>query len=207
MTKIQNIKSFCNLKSGFRVSGLGFRVFRAARGFTMVEVVIMLAIIILISSGVLVSFPSTLGTISTQVSAQRLALALRQAQNQALAVRTVEGPDGPVVPKAVGIRIDLASPTNFLSFADMNLNKIYDPLDIIILETDFEREVRVVEILDETGRNQSVINIVFVTPTADMNIFNEADTIGQSAAIGLRSAGGELTRRVLINISGQISIE
>lgn len=173
----------------------------------MVEVVIMLAIITLISSAVLVSFPSTLGSISTQISAQRFALALRQAQNQALAVRTVEGPEGPIIPRAVGVHADLVAPGGFFSFADTNEDHIYDSSDIVIQEFVFERGVQVVDIFDEGGRNQDVINIVFTTPSAETTLYNESDSIGQFASIGVQSPGGELIRRVRIHITGQISIE
>ncbi|MBI2639788.1 MAG: hypothetical protein HYW90_02760 [Candidatus Sungbacteria bacterium] len=186
---------------------LPFAFERERTGFTMVEIVIMLAIITLISSAVLVSFPSTLGSISTQISAQRFALALRQTQNQALAVRTVEGPEGPIIPRAVGIHADLTAPGVFFSFADLNVNHIYDASDIIIQEFGFDRGVRIVDIFDDGGRSQGAINIVFTTPSAETTLYNESDSIGQFVSVGVQAPGGELMRRVRIHITGQISIE
>jgi len=85
----------------------------------MVEVVIMLGIIVIVSAVVLANFPGVSASINLQRSVQQLALWFRQAQNQALAVRQVQGPFGPVVPPGVGVYISTADPTHYIIFADI----------------------------------------------------------------------------------------
>lgn len=184
------------------------RVFRAGAGFTMVEVVIMFAIVAIVASIVLVSFPSISGNINVQRTAQRFALSLRQAQSQALAVRVVEGQSGPVVPTAVGVYLTTTLPTTYIFFADMNLNRRYDSgSDIIIESVVMERGVRLIELLDESSGSQSVVNIVFTTPTAEATIYNASGSIGQSARARFQAVSGGLVRSVVARTSGQIAVE
>lgn len=177
-------------------------------GFTMVEVVLMLGIIVFISSIVLANFPSVSGSINVQKTAQGFALNLRRVQNQALAVRAVQGPSGPVVPPAVGINITTAAQTTYIMFADMNTNRVYDAASDIIIETvSVESRARLFELRDELNNPQTVINIVFTAPTADATIYNVSTSIGLSALIRFRADSGGIIRSVRVRTSGQIVVE
>ncbi|MFY9462276.1 MAG: type II secretion system protein [Candidatus Sungiibacteriota bacterium] len=182
-------------------------------GFTMVEVVIMLGIIIIVSAIVLVSFPSVSANINLQKSVQQLALRFRQAQSQALAVRQVQGPFGPVVPPAVGVYISTADPTHYIVFADIcpsapNNNKIYDAgCDIIIETMSLERGVRIIELVDEAAQNQSAVSVVFTVPEASATVYNASGSIGESILVKLRTDSGNLTKAVRARTSGQVAIE
>lgn len=178
------------------------------RGFTMVEIVVMLAIVVIISAIVLANFPSVSGSINVQKTAQRFALALREAQNRALSVRVVQGPLGPVVPPAVGVNVAIASPTTYIVFADMNSNKIYDAAsDIIIERLSLEKTVSILDIQDEASGSQSVVNIVFSVPEAMATIYNVSGSIGESALIRFRTDAGNVIRSVRVRTSGQIATE
>lgn len=177
-------------------------------GFTMVEIVIMLGIFITISAMVLVSFPSVSASINVQRSAQGLALVLRRAQNQALAVREVQGLAGPVISPGVGVMIDLATPTLYRMFADMNANRVYDaPADIIIETINFERGARFTAMTDQAGFNHAVLNVVFTSPEAQLTIYNASASIGESALIRFGADAIGVVRLVRVRTSGQIAIE
>ena len=173
----------------------------------MVEVVIMLGIIVIVSAIVLVSFPSVSANINLQRSVQQLALRFRQAQNQALAVRQVQGQFGPVVPPAVGIYVSTADPTHYVVFADMNSNKMYEGNDIIIETVGLEPGVRIIELVDEAAQSQSAVSVVFTVPEAQATVYNASGSIGESILVKLRTDAGGLTRGVRARTSGQIAIE
>jgi len=188
-------------------------LFADRRGFTMVEVVIMLGIIVIVSAVVLANFPGVSASINLQRSVQQLALWFRQAQNQALAVRQVQGPFGPVVPPGVGVYISTADPTHYIIFADIcpsapNNNKIYDAgCDIVIETVGLERGVRIMELTDEDAQNQSAVSVVFTVPEAVATVYNTSSSIGEFILVKLRTDSGGFIRSVRARTSGQIAIE
>lgn len=179
----------------------------------MVEIVIMLAIVIIISAVVLVNFPSISDNIVLQKAVQQFALKLRQIQNQSLAVRPVAGPLGPVVPAAVGIYLAPAFPSRYIIFADTcpappANNKIYDAGCDTIMETvNVEKGVQLSELVDETGRTQATVSIVYTIPDGQAFISNSTGLIGESALIKFKTTSGTLVRSVRARTSGQIAIE
>lgn len=129
-------------------------------------------------------------------------------QNQAFAVRLVQGQSGPIVPPALGIYISTAAPLTYLTFADMNLNKKYDAGSDIVVETiNLEKAVKVFEIRDGVGQTQTDANIVFTVPEAQATIFNASESIGESALIKFKTDTGGFIKSVRVRTSGQIAIE
>ena len=129
------------------------------RGFTMVESVIVLAIIVLIAAIVLANFPGFSQAINLQRSGQELALAFRRAQSLALAVREVDitcplaSPPNPSgvclsgitpgrhLPQSYGVSIDFAKDqTSYIIFADFrgeessSADGIYQAADDVVVE-------------------------------------------------------------------------
>ncbi len=184
-----------------------------SRGFTMVEIVIILAIIIIVSAIVLVNFPSVSANINLQKTVQQFALKLRQTQNQALAVRPVQGPLGPIISPAVGIYITTADPKHYIVFADVcpaspDNNKIYDDgCDIIIETVNVEPGVKITGLVDELGQSQSAVSIAYTAPEAQAFISNTAGPIGEQVLAIFRTEAGNLARSVCARSSGQVAIE
>ncbi len=174
----------------------------------MVEVVIMLGIITIISSVVLANFPSVSGSINVQKTAQRFALNIRKAQNQALAVRAVQGPTGPVVPRSVGINITTAAPTTYIMFAETTVNNRYEAGTDILIETfNTEAGIQLFELRNESNGLETAINVVFTVPSAEAAISNAASSIGQSALVKFKADRGGLIRSVRARTSGQVVVE
>jgi len=187
---------------------------RVVTGFTLVESVIVLGIIVLIASFLLVGFPSFSQRINLQRASQRLALSLRKAQNMSLAVRQLELPSGVrTVPPAFGIYIDQAStPTSYFIFADLRpSDQLYDPGDDIVVETiTLEPGIAFDELVSDLGGGEvvrDVLNIVFTVPEARMEIRStDTETVGESAELILTSRAGDV-RSVVVRTSGQIQVK
>lgn len=193
--------------------GWGFGRSRRA-GFTLVEVVILLALFILVASIVLASFPRLSQRINLQHSSQGLALALRRAQNMAFAVRQVQTPLGRRIPPAYGLYFNRASPTSVILFADLlgadgTSDGLYRGGDDVIVETvKLDPGIQINELISDIGggnQRQDVLNISFSVPEARMVIANASFSVGESAEISLKSGSLSYVRSVTVRTSGQVS--
>ena len=166
---------------------------------------VSVAIVLMVSAQVLVSFSTLNERTTLDRAAQELAFHIRRAQNMALAVAPVNlGAAGtPTIPQAVGIRI---STNDFLFFADQNKNGNYDgaseqigPLGI------FPRNIRVASITGEVVGNPGA-NIIFYTPEATVALTNfSAVAIPNFIDIRLQGASGAI-KIVRVRISGQVTV-
>lgn len=184
------------------------------KGYTMVEMVVLLAIVTAVSSVVLFSFTGlSEGTALTR-SARELALAIRQAQNMSLAVTqlTVGSPPTAQIPPAVGIRLSISEPNTYFLFADLPVgDNRYSGLSEIVPGTQitFERRVKINRIIDESGNAKSLAHIIFAAPEATMLITdaNGSSSLGEKIDIELTGPSGTLKRTIMVRISGQVSIK
>lgn len=187
------------LKFGFLVS---------QRGFTMVEIVVMLFVVMMVSAVVLTNFPGVSESINAQKSAQRLALSIRRAQSQALAVREVSVNGVEIIAPAFGIHIRKEAPTEYVFFADRNGDFQYREADDSLIERSFlARGVSFSDFRDEYDRSLLIVNIVFRAPGGDMAIFDAEGAIGESALITVRAGGDGASRSVRVRTSGQVAVE
>ena len=187
-------------------------------GFTLVEVVITMMIMVTISGIVLVSFTGLHEGTAVNRSARELALALRQAQNMSLAVAEVDTRAGPKIPGAVGVRVGVGLPIYFL-FADLTRDNKYDP-GSILTEPDtkigsdrvFEGGARVSALTysDDLGQTRSLLiaQLMFLVPDASILMTDQdGNQIGDTLHIEIASGSGALKKNVTIRTSGQISIQ
>ncbi|GEM_PF-2144681 len=198
-------------------------------GFTMVEIVIILGIIVMISAILLANFPGFSQAINLQRSSQQLALAFRKTQSMALAVREVDLGVGGIggllpghhTPSAYGVSIDYArGQSTYIVFADFNAGGgkagVYDPANDYIVETASLVGAGIFissMVTDPSGanQNQSVLNIAFSVPTANMNIQSNGSQVltAQVARFELRGrAALSLNKKtVTVVTTGQIAIK
>lgn len=185
-------------------------------GFTMVEIVVMMAIMAMISGMVLVSFGGLHEGAALNRSARELGLAIRRSQNIALSITRVDTGAGPQIPKGAGIRLTQGS-SRYILFADQTRDNKYDtstdPPDAKIEEEHvFEGNVTVESLKYFDALNNplttSVAHVVFSTPNADMFISDESGaSLGETLQIVLRGPSGKVTKKVTVRISGQVSIQ
>src|SRR3989344_8321049 len=91
-------------------------------GFSLMEAVVVLGLITLLSTATLINFTGVNDALTLRKERSRAALAIREAQNMALAIRLLSG--GVAAP-AYGVNFSANSSTYFL-FAGRNNTRRYD---------------------------------------------------------------------------------
>lgn len=190
---------------------LGFSALRRERrGFTLAEMFVVISIITLLSVSTVINFTSLGDAAVLERSVRELGLAVRKAQNAALAV-SVLTQAGPTPPPAVGIQV-IVGGGSYIYFADKNNNGAYDAVGgELIAQTVFERKVVVVRILDASGSalgSSAVLSIVFSAPEAAMHFFSAGGGVPLPDAkmdIELQALSGPV-RTVSVRDTGQITI-
>jgi type II secretory pathway pseudopilin PulG len=180
----------------------------------MVEIVVMLGILTFVSAILLTTFPSFNESGVLIRTQQELALDARKMQNTALAVANVEVtmPDGSqtlVIPAKVGMYFDLATPTTYVLFVDLNADNKYAAADDgRIAEVTLRRGLKFSTILNELGGAVSIVNIIFAPPDAAITVRNASGaSIGGLATFEIQSPNLLLKRRVTVRTTGQIAVE
>jgi len=183
-------------------------------GYTMVEMVVILAIITGISGIVLFSFTGLNEGASLNRSIRELALAIRRAQNMSLAVTQLEvgSPPTSQIPPAVGVRLSTQDPERYFLFADLApVDNRYTGVGEKIgnTETLFERRVKINRIRGDGGSPHTTVHILFTAPEANITFSDDAGAVipGEKIEIELISPSGDLVRTITVRLSGQISVK
>ena len=190
-------------------------------GFTIVEMAVVMMIITTISAIVLVSFTGLHEAAAVNRGARELGFAVRRAQNMSLAVTQIDTQGGPKIPPAVGVHLQIGSPTYFL-FADMAQDNKYstDPdaatglVDTTVsnTETTFDGGITISSLTsyDALGspHSQNVAHVMFLAPEAIVVLSDQdGNSIGDKLEIGLAPASGQAKKMVVVLTSGQVSIK
>jgi prepilin-type N-terminal cleavage/methylation domain-containing protein len=182
-------------------------------GYTAIELIVVAAIMVVISSIVLVGFGSLNATTALNQSARDLAVIIRRAQNKSLSVSGI--PEiGNEVPPAIGIQLT-KNAGSYILFADRASsrdNKYLASSGELIATQLFQRGVTVVRFLDANGNeiiSTSVLHVIFSAPEANP-VVTDANGAGNSTwskvDIVLRSPSGR-ERTITVRESGQISVQ
>lgn len=185
---------------------------RNSTGFTMVEIVVMMAIIVTISGMVLVSFGGLHEGAAVNRSARELGLAIRKIQNVSLSITHVDTLAGPQIPRAVGMRLTQGA-FGYTLFLDQDLNKKYDPgsnpPDAKLTDGDqlFDGHATISS-LKVDGAPAGVVYVIFATPYADMVISDQNGALlGDTLEMTLTGPSGQIRKKVTVRTSGQVSIQ
>lgn len=169
-----------------------------SRGFTLVESLVVISIILLLTSIALVNYRQGEEKFALERAAHKLAQDLRNTLEMAISGKTYGNP--PQFPQG-GYGIYFPGPDNksYILFADLNGNKIYDsPLERI--ET-FYLEERGVTIYSFSPGPQ--LSITFFPPDPTITISSNTGTSSEATIILKQK---EATKRVIINKVGLIEI-
>lgn len=189
-------------------------------GFTLMELIITIAIMTIISGVVFFSFPRFNQTVLLNRAARELTLALREAQSRATAVaQRPDAESGAEFPKNYGIRVEQDSEVFFL-FSDEDEDRLLDMSsdcnEECVKRYEFTYGVRIKNIqlpesvsLSDDGQ----LNILFYRPDPTMKISgcvgesNLCNTIGPYKISIYRAGQDENdTRTIQVWTTGQISI-
>lgn len=171
---------------------------KGGKGFTMVEMIVVIGIVTIIASIGIVSFRSGGRATDLTREAQTLALNLRRAQNMALAGTLYQG----ATPGGYGIHLDAASPNSYVLFADLDNNKLFGAGEAVETVT-FARNVVITGLAPAAS-----LNIVYSPPEPTTTVYDDTGAnLGNTASAILGYSGAALSKTVNINISGQISVQ
>ena len=190
-------------------SDTALRCLGFSRGFTILEMLISVSIILFISGQVLVSFSNLKETSTLTRAAQELAFNIRRAQNMSVAVVGVGIGGTMQIPNAVGLRLSSAEGNNkrYFFFADQGAsNGLYDgSTERIEPDILLPGNVSITSITGEVPESPGV-HIIFYTPEATLLLSNGVGTpISNFVTITLTGPSGGI-QRVRIRMSGQVTV-
>ncbi|MEK7503273.1 MAG: prepilin-type N-terminal cleavage/methylation domain-containing protein [Patescibacteria group bacterium] len=188
---------------------------RITRGFTLIEVVVVIGVMAVIATITLISFPQFSERVGIEQEAGKLALAARRAQSNALAVREFQ-PGSGIFP-SYGVNVSMSNPLQYVVFGDPNAtNRFESFLSEAVETTAVEKRVSIYRIC---GNSQSIpqgscalssADIIYIRPTPTIvltGVDSGIPALYNDIKVVLRNSDGSIERNVIIWSTGQISIE
>jgi Tfp pilus assembly protein FimT len=175
-------------------------------GVSVVEVVVMSAVMVIVTSIFIGGFPLFNQNVLLKKEAQDMALALRLAQSHAILGQVASGADR--TPNYWGFHADTANPTQYVIFADVNANRVYDPAngDQVTQTSRFANNISIKSISSQTDPSETEINFFFVVPYGDTEIYNDVGNAGAFGSIIIAGRSGSPSKTITMRVSGQIVI-
>jgi len=176
------------------------------KGFTLVEMLVVIAIFSIITSIVLVKNSQFSDTILLNNLAYDIALSVRQAQVFGLSVRAT--PDSGVFTAGYGVHFDSSTPKTYVLFADINNSNIYDSgIDEIVEVFNITRGNKIsrlcgVDSSDQETCGATNLDIVFIRPDPEATL---TGITGDARIYIIAQDGSE--ESLLVRSTGQISVE
>ena len=183
------------------------------RGFTVVEMIVVLAIVLLIGGQILVDFGSLNEASTLNRAAQELAFNIRRAQNMSLAVTGVKIGGVIQIPDGVGLRLSSQTGSNdsYFFFADQDCpgagcGLYTGAMERIEPNIMLPGRIRITAITGVIPAQPSA-HIIFYTPEATLILTNELGVpiLGTVMDITLSGASGA-TKHVRIRTSGLVRV-
>ena len=186
---------------------------RIRRGFTLIELIVVIGVMVLVGTLTLVSFPQFSRRVAIEQEAGKLSLALRRAQSYAIAVREF-GVGSGIFP-GYGVFVSATSPEQYLIFGDPNTSSRYEESFGETVEV--VRTERGARISDICGDSQSVppgpcglssVEIFYKRPGPSIALTGafSSDRYNDIKLV-LTSLDGFVTKSIIIWSTGQISIQ
>ncbi len=185
------------------------------RAFSVIELLVVVAIISLISGIVLYNHRIFSGGVALENLAYEIALTIRQAQFFGVNVRVAQTTSGGTTFEApYGVYFDINNPSQFIFFADLDADGYYDSPGELVEAYNITpgRQIKNLCIEDSCASPVDELNITFKRPDPDAVIkTDKVPDCGDgcsSAQIYVGTTDGSLPDKVVnIGVTGQISIE
>ena len=178
-------------------------------GFTLVEMLVVMAIVSILSVVVLANYEWGGHQYSLRRSAGYLSQDLRRAQEMAMSAQGVEG--GKIPPGGYGVHLDLGE-NQYIIFAERSdpLNYKYDRgVDTVVSVTQMEENIQINKLdIERPGGGRGVpadLDITFTPPNPTIRASGGTDYL--VAVIKLQSSKTDSTVSVRVSRSGLIEIQ
>lgn len=196
------------------------RTSSSSAGFTMIELLVSLSIMVIIVTLILVNYRKFDGTVVLTNLAYDMSLSVRKAQTYGISVKGQKTGSDQTFSYPYGITFSSASTTTYTLFADTNVNGngtfgngLYDGGEGVETYT-LRGSYRITNLCTVDANNNetcglSNIDITFLRPNPDAKIITNRTTQTTNAAkikIGT-SQDSSVTRTILIRTTGQISVQ
>lgn len=184
------------------------KVINTIKGFTVLELIVSLAIFAMMTALVLSKYGNFNQGILLTNLAYDVALTIRNAQSYGLNVKSTTR-TGNDFSKPYGVHFNTATNDKIIFFTDTNGTNLYDAGDAIIQTTTITRGSVVSKVCVNTctSPDPTKLDIVFKRPDPKAIInANGLVTNSSSGYITLRAIDNS-TRTVLVNSTGQVSVQ
>lgn len=179
------------------------------RGFTLLELLVIMSVMLAVSSLVLMRHKEFRANILLRSIAYEVALTIRQAQVYGLGIKEYQGISDPLLAFQIGYgaHFETATPTTFILFADLDDDRTYVAAsDNIIQLLTLTGGNTIVDLCAGAGVNvgcgRTTLDIVYERPEPDAYISASQGT----ATIRIQSPNNE-ERVVSASITGQILVQ
>lgn len=185
------------------------RTYFCMRGFTIVEVMVSVAIIALISSVVMFQYKNFDSKLLLRNVAYEIAISLRSAQIYGISVRG----SGGAFQTGYGVHFDNSTPTSYTTFIDLDNSGTYNNITEKLETGTIDRNNQISDLCVSTGGapvcGKASLDMIFVRPDPDAKfaVNSAKDPSVAYAIIDVAPKTAGALRQVYIYASGQISIK
>jgi prepilin-type N-terminal cleavage/methylation domain-containing protein len=180
------------------------------RGFTLVELLVVTAILTILTAVVLANNAKFGGVIRLRNLGYDMALTARQAQVYGISVRRF-GTGATKFTSSYGMHFESGSPSTYIMFADVNGNGIYDNAGEIVQTYTIGSGFSISSLCaTPTGGTEacglSKLDVAYQRPEPDARIYaNGGGSLQQAARVEVRSPRNDKLS-LLFEVTGQISV-
>lgn len=180
-----------------------FRFYNKNKGFTLVELLISLAVIIIILAITVPDFNKTRQTFNLSNTARKIALVLREAESNAISI--VSLPDG-THPPGYGVYINTTNPKSVILFPDTDGNKMRNGDDSIYENEYILPDPIKISGLKKGASSYTEFHIVYSRPDPSITVFRDSIDLGEGEFDIELSADSEVEKIISFWTTGQVSI-
>lgn len=177
------------------------------RGFSLIELLVTLAISTLVVAAVLIRFDAFDSVVVLKSTAYELALTIREAQVFAV---SATGDTTGQFDTAYGVFVDrINAPRSYVFFEDSNDNGVYNSSGDTILETyTMGEQYEIRDICADLNCNRDAVSLVFKRPEFDPTIVSSPAVGNPNQAtiqLGIRDNTTD-SFTVVVGVTGQVSV-